>query len=112
MYVKYTPHGGLTTSHFIWSLPEVKEDRNESKFAQLTSEIASNIPQYHTRAMKAEFQENFNSCSIKPSVYRAMYRYLTGDLSASPSNISKEVMLKTSKQQNFQNGVDLIADKV
>ena len=93
MYVKYTPHGGLTTSHFIWSLPEVKEDRDESKFAQLTSEIASNIPQYHTRAMKSEFSENFDAvCSLKPSVYRAMYRYLTGDLSAPPSQVMKEVV--------------------
>ena len=85
VYFKYTPYSGIATSHFVWVLPD------DTMYAKNTADISSQIPVFHTRAMQSEFKDHFTSvCKLTPTIYRDMYRYLSGDASANPNKISKE----------------------
>ena len=89
VYFKYTPYSGIATSHFVWVLPD--DTRDYSMYAEITADISSQIPVFHTRAMQSEFKDHFTSvCKLTPAIYRAMYRYLSGDASANPNKVSKE----------------------
>lgn len=66
-------------------------------FFKVTHQVAGGLPVYHTRAMRAEFAYHFtNLVSVKPAIFRAMYRYLSGDNSQSEDRISKEVDQRVS----------------
>lgn len=72
------------------------------------STIDKQIPMYHTRMMRREFQSRFEGLvSTKPVVMQEMYRFLTGDSSQVINDISTEVkarfdiLLQTGDSENL-----------
>ena len=92
VYFKYSPQAGITTYHFLWKIPIEKKDRDDSSYTRISNKICNEISTYHTRAMKAEYQQHFSSlCNVKPAIYRAMYSFLTGDKTVGRNKNSKAV---------------------
>lgn len=101
----YSAGNYVGTSHFVWRTPPCA-DFNASK--QVMSKIDKQIPMYHTRMMRREFQSRFEGLvSTKPVVMQEMYRFLTGDSSQVVNDISKEVkarldiLLQTGDSENL-----------
>ena len=56
------------------------------------SALKSQLPVYHTRAMKRQFAEKAGRmCSLKPAQLRTVYRELTCDSSLSEDSVAKAV---------------------
>ena len=88
----YSHGNNIGSLHFVWKVLEsVDEDISES---QRTIEKAkSEIPIFHTRAMKRALASKFGrvSPSMKPVLLRALYKELTNDASASTNLHEAEI---------------------
>ena len=88
----YSHSNNIGSLHFVWKVLEsVDEDISES---QRTIEKAkSEIPIFHTRAMKRALASKFGrvSPSMKPVLLRALYKELTNDASASTNLHEAEI---------------------
>ena len=95
--MKYSPFGAMFTFCFVWKVADTKDQVQTEKYGEMERKvikrISHNIPAFHTRMMKREFQLHFSLLgpNIQPSVYREMYSFLTGDVSKSASKTSQAV---------------------
>lgn len=108
----YSAGNYVGTSHFVWRTPPCA-DFNASK--QVMSNIDKQIPMYHTRMMRREFQSRFEGLvSTKPVVMQEMYRFLTGDRTQVVNDISNEakarldILLQTGDSENLVDLHELI----
>ena len=77
---------------FLWKIDAADGDEEFLKSSQCISDVRSQLPLYHTRAMQHVFaQKAGRICSLKPAQLRALYRELTGDTSVSEDAVSKTV---------------------
>ncbi|RIB16174.1 hypothetical protein C2G38_2190702 [Gigaspora rosea] len=91
---RYNSGNGTYNSIFVW---KVEEGASEAKLVQettrITSELQNDVPQYHTRIMRANY---LGACvlllpNIKSAPLRTIYRMLTGDMSAAETANEKKV---------------------
>lgn len=108
----YSAGNYVGASHFVWRTPPCA-DFNASK--QVMSNIDKQIPMYHTRMMRREFQSRFEGLvSTKPVVMQEMYRFLTGDRTQVVNDISNEakarldILLQTGDSENLVDLHELI----
>lgn len=81
------PGGSWRTCVFFWKVPNDGTDRQLSD--RVAAVLKQDMPTFHTRALKAEFQSRFgNVAKITPAIRRAIYRSLTDDSSANDNAIS------------------------
>ena len=84
----YSPGSNLGNLHFLWKVPSGADVASSFEQSQSVIErIRSQIPHYHTRAMRSAMYEKFGRISpaTKPSALRYFYRELTGDQAAASS---------------------------
>ena len=84
----YSPGGNIGNLHFLWKVPTDSDVTSSFEQSQVVIEnIRSQIPRYHTRAMRSAMFEKFGRISpaTKPSALRYFYRELTGDQAAASS---------------------------
>ena len=82
----YNSGGGTVSQHFIWKVPDdFNVDAALTMNQQVISKLKSDLPVYHTRAMRKEFINAYGrfTSSTNPYVLRSIYRHLTGDASGS-----------------------------
>ena len=88
----YSHGNNIGNIHFLWKVTDLSEE--EFSRCQGTIERAkSDIPVYHTRAMKQALFARFGrvTSSVKPAVLRALYKELTDDHSASSNLHEAEI---------------------
>ena len=78
---------------FLWRVdPADDEETMLRRNAAVIKDIEKDIPVYHTRCMRRQFQEKVSRLSSsKPAVLCALYHELTGDASCSANSQQKAV---------------------
>ncbi len=85
----YSYHHGnnVGTLWYVWKVPAECEQRDVGQSKKVIDHIEKNIPVYHTREMKRVFSRRYGLlCNAKPSVILDMYKFLTGDNSATTTS--------------------------
>ena len=73
--------GNLT---YLWRIPQRIEDRCDEKTIGAVVKVKADMKNYSTCAMRKAFFDRYQKAvNISPAILRDMYRYLTGDNSAS-----------------------------
>ena len=83
-FFTYSHGSSVGNNLFIWRAPDhVSAEACSVENLRLIEEIKSQIPTFHTRAMKQEFYDLYGRISpqSKPYILRSIYRSLTGDQS-------------------------------
>ena len=108
---KFSYTGCSTHLHWIWKIPvDDSESVTMSKYSEITSNLRSELPVYHSRAAKREFISLFGQCTgLKPGLLRNIYRRLTGDASSS-CNATEAEIDKRVKQMLDTEDADVIWD--
>ena len=97
--------------NFIWKAPDhVCVEACSSENLRLIEEIKSQIPVFHTRAMKQEFYDLYGRISpqSKPFILRSIYRSLTGDQSASRTTSEEEIDSRVAEALSMEDIVIII----
>ena len=91
--VTYSPGGNIGSLHWIWHTTCTDISSALQSCQPILESIRSDIPQFHTRAMRQAAYEKYGliSPSIKKSVLRHMYKDLVGDLSAAATTSQSEL---------------------
>lgn len=80
---------------WIWRVPEDPIDSDNNKATRIINGIIKSIPVFHTRAMRRAFIDRYELITgLSPTLLSEMYEHLTGDASAAPSKISKDVRIR------------------
>ena len=109
--IRYTYTGGYETLDFAWRVPNSYDDAMLlSENIKVREKLSSQIPIYHSRAMKREFVQSFGTVTnCKPSFLRKAYQYLTGDASSSRTTSEEERDKRVAEMLELQDP-DLVAD--
>lgn len=109
--VKYTYTGSSAFVHFVWKLDithtetQIQQHNDDTKV-----KIKTELPVYHSRAMKREFMSTFGRLTgTKTGMLREMYRRLTGDSSAA-NYLSEEQVDERIREMVDAEDPDLIWD--
>ena len=91
--VTYAAGGTIGSLHWLWRTDATDISSALTSSQQVIETLKSNIPTYHTRAMRKAMFDKFGLVTnkVKPSVLRHFYRDLTGDRAVSPSRSEQEV---------------------
>jgi hypothetical protein len=93
--------GNLT---YIWKIPPRLEDRQDLLTSKAVMAVKADFQTYSTRAMRRAFMDRYQEVAkAGPVVFRDMYRYLTGDVSA-PESV--EQGLVDERLMDFLSGSD------
>ena len=77
---------------WLWRVPHDPAESDPSRSSKLINALMSQIPVFHTRAMRRAFIERYSLVAgTSPSVLNDMYELLTGDASVPSNAVSKEV---------------------
>ena len=75
--------GNFGTVNFIWKIPTLQEERDESAQARTMLKKANSLTEFHTRQMHYDFIDKYKTAvKSSKSVMRFMYQELTGHESA------------------------------
>lgn len=113
LFYTYTPGGGVVNHHFIWKVPELFDvDAAIGENQRVIGEIKSQLPVYHTRAMKRQFVDMHGKLlqGTPAFLLRDIYKELTGDASVARSSDESEVdkrLRETLECEDFDIIVDL-----
>ena len=91
--VTYSPGRNIVNLHWIWHTTCTDISSALQSCQPILKSIRSDIPQFHTRAMRQAVYEKYGliSPSIKISVLRHMYKDLVGDSSAAATTSQSEL---------------------
>ena len=91
--VTYSPGGNVGNLHWIWRTSCTDISSALQSCQPILESIRSDIPQFHTRAMRRAAYEKYGLISpcMKKAVLRHMYRDLVGDSSAAATTSQSEL---------------------
>ena len=88
----YHQGGSLGTLWWMWRAPNDPLETDMTASVRRVQEINKAIPMYSTRAMRREFTQRFQLVAgASKTVLNEMYRFVSGDMSASPQSVSTAV---------------------
>lgn len=90
--LKYAPGGSYLALGFVWKVSKERTpEQEQTQTIQIYETIRCQLPQFHSRAMKAAFKEEFQRLStITPSVIETIYQRLTLDRSTHANPVVNE----------------------
>ena len=111
-FFTYSHGSSVGNNHFVWRAPDhVSAEACSVENLRLIEEIKSQIPTFHTRAMKQEFYDLYGRISpqSKPYILRSIYRSLTGDQSTSKTSSEDEIDNRVAEALSMEDP-DIIID--
>jgi hypothetical protein len=110
----WRPGGGRAGEvvHFVWRIPPVSSDRDETKGFAIQAVCLGNIKTYHSRVKKALFLATV----VRPSFINskaaaiAMFKHLTGDILPRDRCKGKEAAIAMAELALATQDFDLIQD--
>lgn len=90
--LKYAPGGSHMALGFVWKVAEKRTaEQEKTETVQIYEQLRAELPQFHTRAMKAAFKQEFERLSkITPSVIESIYQRLALDSSSHTNPAANE----------------------
>eukprot|EP00117_Sycon_ciliatum_P046137 scpid97541/ scgid33083/ len=99
----YDPGSNIGCSWWIWKVPVDPADSDSMKSLQLVEQCEKDAPTYATCAMRRDFANRYQMATdCGRTVLRAMFRYVSGDMSQAACPTSKAVQQRLAVALDVQ----------
>ena len=107
---QYEHGNNLATLSLVWRAPSEPSESNNNETCKIIDWFRSDIPVYHTRAMRRQFVHRYSLLtSLSPAMLTEIYQHLTSGASAMPTKVSQDLQTRLRLALDSQDP-DLVYD--